>query len=67
MPTSCTGGQLAREGKAPSAKTGEFIALPLMVAPESAPPSADIPIELRHGPVMMTIAWPVGAAPNFAA
>lgn len=59
--------QLAREGKATPAKTGEFIALPLMVAPQPAPASADIRVELRRGPVTMTIIWPVSAAADFAA
>ena len=59
--------QLAREGKAPAAKTGEFIALPVMVAPQCAPASADIRVELRRGPIMMTIAWPASAAADFAA
>ena len=58
--------QLAREGKVTPAKTGEFIALPLMVAPEPAPASADIRVELRRGPVTMTITWPSSAAADFA-
>ena len=58
--------QLAREGKATAAKAGEFIALPLMVAPESAPASADIRVELRRGPVTMSITWPSSAAADFA-
>lgn len=59
--------QLARQGKATPAKTGEFIALPLMVAPEPAPASADIRVELRRGPVTMTITWPSSNAAGFAA
>lgn len=59
--------QLAREGKATPAKAGEFIALPLMAAPETAPASADIRVELRRGPVTMTITWPASAAADFAA
>jgi transposase len=58
--------QLAREGKVTPAKTGEFIALPLMVAPEPAPASADIRVELRRGPVTMSITWPCSAAADFA-
>lgn len=59
--------QLAREGKAAAATTGEFIALPLTVAPEMAPASADIRVELRRGPVTMIITWPGSAAADFAA
>jgi len=59
--------QLAREGKANPAKMGEFIALPLMPRPEVAPASADIRVELRRGPVMMTVTWPTSAAADFAA
>lgn len=59
--------QLAREDQAAPAKTGEFIALPLMVAPEPAPASADIRVELRRGPVTMTISWPTSGAADFAA
>ena len=58
--------QLAREGKAGPAKTGEFIALPLVTAPETAPASADIRVELRRGPVTMSISWPSSAAADFA-
>jgi transposase len=58
--------QLAREGKATPAKTGEFISLPLMLAPEAAPASADIRVELRRGPVTMSITWPCSAAADFA-
>lgn len=58
--------QLAREGKSTPAKTGEFIALPLMVAAEPAPAAADIRVELRRGPVTMTISWPSSAAADFA-
>lgn len=59
--------QLAREGKTASTKAGEFIALPLKVAPETAPVSADIRVELRRGPVTMTITWPASAAADLAA
>lgn len=59
--------QLARQGKVASTKAGEFIALPLTVAPETAPASADIRAELRRGPVTMTITWPASAAADFAA
>ncbi len=59
--------QLAREGKAAPAKAGEFIALPLAVAPGTAPASADIRVELRRGLVTMTVTWPTSAAADFAA
>lgn len=59
--------QLAREGQATPAKTGEFIALPLMASSEAAPAPADIRVELRRGPVAMSITWPTSAAADFAA
>ncbi len=59
--------QLAREGKVGPAKAGEFIALPLMMPPEAAPAPADIRVELRRGPVAMTVLWPTSAAADFAA
>lgn len=60
--------QLAREeGKATPSKTGEFIALPLMAPAIDAPMPADIRVELRRGPVTMTVTWPVSAAADFAA
>jgi transposase len=59
--------QLAREGKAVAPNTGEFIALPLMASTIGAPMPADIRIELRRGPVMMTVTWPANAAADFAA
>lgn len=58
--------RLTREGKANPAKTGEFIALPLVLSPETAPASPDIRVELRRGPVTMTIIWPASAATDFA-
>ena len=58
--------RLAREGKATPVKAGEFIALPLMVAPETAPICADIRVELRRGAFTMTITWPSSAAADFA-
>lgn len=59
--------QLAREGKAAPTNAGGFIALPLTVAPETAPASADIRVELRRGPLTMTVTWPTSAAADFAA
>lgn len=58
--------QLAREGKPASAKTGELLALPLMVPPEATPAPAEIRVELRRGPVTMTVTWPTCAAADFA-
>ena len=58
--------QLAREGKAVASRTGEFIALPLMAPAIAAPMPADIRVELRRGPVTMTVTWPVSAAADFA-
>ena len=59
--------QLAREGQATAPATGEFIALPMAIpdAPVTAP--ADIHVELRRGPVTMTVTWPASAAADFAA
>jgi transposase len=59
--------QLAREGKAVAPNTGEFIALPLMASAIDAPMPADIRVELRRGPVTMTVTWPASAAADFAA
>jgi transposase len=60
--------QVAREGKPSPAKTGEFIALPLMMpATEAASSPAEIRVELRRGPVTMTVTWPASAAADFAA
>lgn len=59
--------QVAREGKATAAKAGEFIALPLMVASETAPAPSHIRVELRRGAVTMNITWPANAATDFAA
>lgn len=60
--------QLAREGKAPAlVKAGEFIALPVSAPALPATPPPDIRIELRRGPVTMTITWPTSAATQFAA
>ena len=60
--------QLAREGKAAiPARTGEFIALPLAVSPGPAPTAAEIRVELRRGPLTMTVTWPAGSAADFAA
>jgi transposase len=59
--------QLAREGKAVAPNTGEFIALPLMASAIGAPMPADIRVELRRGPVTMTVTWPASAAADFAA
>ena len=59
--------RLARRGPATPLRSlagSSFVSVPLpapVVAPE------DIRIELRRGPVVMTISWPVSGAANFAA
>lgn len=58
--------QLAREGNATSAKTSEFIALPMTAPAGSTPALADIHVEVRRGPVTMIITWPASAAAGFA-
>jgi transposase len=63
--------QLAREAQASPAKTGEFIALPL-IAPAPAPAidapmPADIRVEPRRASITMIVTWPVSAAADFAA
>lgn len=47
-------------------RSGEFIALP-MPATTSEPANADIHIELRRGPVTMSITWPVSSTADLAA
>ena len=59
--------QLARQGNAGPTKTGEFIALPLTASAIDAPMPADIRVELRRGPVTMTVTWPASAVADFAA
>ena len=58
--------QLVREGKSTPAKTAEFMALPLVATPDAGPAPADIRVELRRGPVTMSITWPSSAAADFA-
>ena len=65
--------KLARGGAVKTvSKTGEFIALPLTMAPDPVPSSApapavpDLQIELRRGAITMSITWPIGAAAEFA-
>ena len=67
-PTSCTAGDNwpARASRRPP-RTGEFIALPLMVPRETGPAPADIRVELRRGQVTMTVTWPTSASADFAA
>jgi transposase len=57
---------LARQGKLAAAKPSEFIALPLPAAPVNSPMPANISVELRRGPVTMTVSWPTSAAADFA-
>lgn len=49
------------------AKTGEFIALPLPAPTEPPAVAPDVRVELRRGPVSITITWPVNAAAELAA
>lgn len=65
--------KLARGGDAKAAtKTGEFIALPLTMAPSPGPPTksksagADLHVELRRGAITMSITWPSSATAEFA-
>lgn len=51
--------QLTREAKATPAKTGEFIALPLMAPAIDTPMPADIRVELRRGPVRGNVGFRV--------
>ena len=48
------------------AKTSEFIALPLPAPTEPAAVAPDVRVELRRGPVSITVAWPVSAAAELA-
>ena len=56
------------QGQAPAAlaKTSEFIALPLPMPTESAAVAPDVRVELRRGPVSITVTWPVSAAAELA-
>lgn len=65
--------KLARGGAAKAAtKTGEFIALPLTMAPPPRPPItsepavADLHVELRRGAITMSITRPSSAVAEFA-
>jgi transposase len=59
--------QLARQQESlVPAKTGEFMALPMVVAAAPATVPADIRVELRRGTTAMTITWPASAAADFA-
>ncbi|WP_208510361.1 IS66-like element accessory protein TnpA [Variovorax paradoxus] len=65
--------KLARCGDAKAAlKTGEFIALPLTMAPAPVPSTTsqpavlDLQVELRRGAITMSITWPACAAAEFA-
>lgn len=49
------------------AKTNEFIALPLTAPTEPAAAVPDVRLELRRGPVSITVTWPVSAATELAA
>lgn len=56
-----------RETPSVVTKTSEFIALPLPVPAEPAAVAADVRVELRRGPVVITVTWPVSAATELAA
>lgn len=65
--------KLARGGDVKTvSKAGEFIALPMTMAPASGPPTApapavpDLQVELRRGAITMSITWPAGSAAEFA-
>lgn len=65
--------KLARGGAVKTvSRTGEFIALPLTMAPDPVPSSApasavpDLQVELRRGAITMSVTWPAGAAAEFA-
>ncbi len=65
--------KLARGGNAKTvSKIGEFIALPLTMAPAPVPATApapavpDLHVELRRGAITMSITWPTSAAAEFA-
>jgi transposase len=45
--------------------TQSFIAVPLITTP-AAPVEREIKVELRKGAVVMTVAWPISAAGEFA-
>jgi transposase len=49
------------------AKTSKFIALPLPAPTVPAAVAPDVRVELRRGPVSITVTWPVGAAAELAA
>lgn len=57
------------QGQAPTglAKTSEFIAIPLPAPPEPAAVAPDVRVELRRGPVSITVTLPVSAAAELAA
>ena len=57
--------QLARESRAPSVRTGEFVAVSLAPPPVAAS-AHDIQVQLRRGATAMTITWPVSASAEFA-
>lgn len=57
------------QGESPTglAKTSEFIAIPLPTPAVPASVASDVRVELRRGPVVITVTWPVGAAAELAA
>ena len=60
--------QLSRDGAIGTpVKTSEFIALPLTAPASPGPSPADVRVEMRRGPVSITVAWPISATAEFAA
>jgi transposase len=51
---------------APATAREEFIALPV-APPAAAPAPTDLRIEVRRGPVTVTLSWPLSAAADCAA
>ncbi|MFT7773712.1 IS66-like element accessory protein TnpA [Roseateles sp.] len=49
------------------ANTSEFIALTLPAPTESSAVAPDVRVELRRGPLSITVTWPVSAATELAA
>lgn len=60
--------QLSREGSSEGlAATSEFIALSLPTPAVPSVAATDARVELRRGPISITVTWPVSAAAELAA
>ncbi len=60
--------QLSRgEGLAGPAEASGFVALSLAAPAVPTPVAADVRVELRRGPVAITVTWPVSGAAELAA